>query len=105
LRSLSSGNDSRVCEVREGETLSFDVFTRSSGGAKFTLVDADRKNAKPWVENVEVVHDGTSEVPARVKVNSSNKIEGPAKVKVKVESMAGRKSQNFLAVYSFHPKS
>ena len=80
------------------------MYTRSVLGAKFTLTDVNHNKA-PWVENVEVKHSGTEDVnetPSH-EVITKEKIAGPASVKVKADSAAGRWStQNFLVVFSVY---
>jgi hypothetical protein len=79
------------------------VFTRSMSGAKFTLTDADTK--KIFLEDVEVSHNGTedaSEKSSSKVINMDALIKGPAHVKIKADSHAGRFStQNYLLVYRF----
>lgn len=80
------------------------VYTRSLPGAKFSITDVNHGNA-PWVENVEVKHlgtDDTTELPTHA-VITKEKIVGPASLKVKADSNAGRFStHNFLVVFTVY---
>ena len=99
-----SGHGSVTYVVNPGEELEVAVFTRSPSGAKFTLTDA-KHNRAPWVENFILKHHGQgdpSEIPSHAVVNKEM-IKGPANVKVKADSLAGRfNTQNFLVVFSVY---
>jgi hypothetical protein len=99
------GHGSEVCLIHANEEAEIEVFTNSSAGAKFSVTDADAKSH--IVDNVLVQHVGSgveSEQPSR-KVITSQRITGPANVKVKADSNAGRFStQNFLIVFSIYKK-
>jgi hypothetical protein len=99
-----SGHHSCTYDIAAGEELEVTVYTRSTAGAKFTLTDSNHAKA-PWVENVEVKHDGTDnmdETPSHLMITKEH-IIGPASVKVKADSNAGRWStHNFLVVFSVY---
>lgn len=84
-----------------GEELQITVYTRSTAGAKFTVCDA--KTKAPFVENALVKHSGTEsmdEIPSKMIIAKEN-IQGPASIKVKGDSLAGRwTTNNFLVVFT-----
>ena len=99
------GHGSEVVEVAAGESLQVTVFTRSTAGATFSLLDADNsKKVINGIENILVKHPGTddpTEKPTEKHLHEQY-IKGPIKVKVKSDSKAGRFStQNFLLVFSY----
>ena len=98
------GHGSEIVTVPAGFELLVTVYTRSMAGGNFSLHNADSKDTLH--EAVLVKHNGTddaSERPTHAKLNEHNKIAGPLKVKVKVDSNAGRFStQNFLVVFTMN---
>ena len=100
------GHGSEVVTVPAGFELLVTVHTRSTAGGNFSLHNADSKDTLH--APVLVKHNGTddpSERPTHVNLNEHNKISGPIKVKVKVDSNAGRFStQNFLMVFTMNVK-
>ena len=102
----TSGHHSCTYDIAAGEELEISIYTRSTAGAKFTVVDSQHAKA-PWVENFQVVHSGTddmNETPSHMVITKEH-IVGPANVKVKADSNAGRWStHNFLIVFTvFNP--
>lgn len=86
------------------ETLDIEVFTRSTAGAKFTILDDHKKELCPTVEVKHNGTDDTSELPTSAKITSI-RIEGPRKVKIKADSNAGRFSRhNYLLVFYHYKK-
>lgn len=102
---MTSGSASSKYDVGPGEELEVSIYTRSTSGAKFTLVDSNSKLAAPWASDVEVVHSGSGdpeELPTHKTINTTY-IRGPASVKVKAESIGSRWStHNFLVVFSVY---
>ena len=100
------GHGSEVVTVPAGFELLVTVHTRSTAGGNFSLHNADSKDTLH--APVLVKHNGTddpSERPTHANLNEHNKISGPIKVKVKVDSNAGRFStQNFLMVFTMNVK-
>ena len=101
------GHGSEVVTVPASEKLVVSVHTRSTAGGNFSLHNADTKDSV--FPSVLVKHNGTDDVterPSHITVNESKPLVGPLKVKVKVDSNAGRFStQNFLLVCTFHQKA
>ena len=83
------------------------AYTRSKLGAKFTLTDADHSH-DPWVNLLEVKHTGgesLDDLPSVQSITPAKKISGPANIKVKADSNAGRFStQNFMIFFSVYRK-
>jgi len=99
---VHSGHGTEVVEVASNETLDIEVFTRSTAGAKFTILE-EKKEICP---TVEVKHHGTEDTmePPTFKKITSERIQGPRKVKIKADSNAGRFSRhNYLLVF-YHYK-
>lgn len=98
------GHGSEVVNVPANMNVQVTVHTRSTAGASFTLTNADTKDE--ILPEVLVKHNGTDDVterPSHTILNAEKTIAGPLKVKVKVDSKAGRFStQNFLLVVSFY---
>ena len=97
-------SDSCTFNVMPGEELNVTVFTRSTTGAKFTIVDA--VGNKTHAYNVMVKHNSedTTKLPSNKSITREN-IKGPARVKVKVESMGSRfvtSASNYLVVFSVY---
>ena len=94
------GHGSEVVDVPAGYELLVKVYTRSTAGGSFSLHNADSKDTLLPAKMVK--HNGTddtTELPTHVTLNEHQLIPGPKKVKVKVDSNAGRFStQNFLVV-------
>jgi hypothetical protein len=87
--------------------LEVSVYTRSTAGANFSLLDATTKASFGAV--VAVKHSGTgedeNEASTCVVLNKDNLISGPCKVKVHADSEASRFStHNYLLVFSFKEK-
>lgn len=95
------GHGSCTYEIGPEEALKIEVYTRSTAGAKFAVVDA--KSKTPWVEGALAKHDGTDsmdEIPTKT-VITDELIPGPASIKVKADSNAGRwTTNNFLVVFT-----
>lgn len=97
------GSGSTSLELSAGEFVECEVWTRSTAGGGFSIVD---HNDKKTVINpkVEVKHAGTddvSESPTCILLNKE-RIAGPAHIRVKAESNAGRFScHNYLVVFKF----
>ena len=100
------GHGSEVVDVPPGFQLVVTVYTRSVPGGNFSLHNADSKDT--IMAPLVVKHNGTddtSERPTHVVLNPESPIAGPRKVKVKVDSNAGRFStQNFLLVFTLSQK-
>lgn len=98
------GSGSIKTEIAAGESVEISVWTRSTAGAKFTLCDSDKKGPD-WAAGVLAQHKGTSdmkEAPTETKI-TTKKIEGPAKIKVKADSNAGRfTTNNFLVSFAIY---
>jgi len=83
--------------------LDIEVFTRSTAGAKLTILEDKTEMFPP----AEVKHTGTDDVTETPtsKMITSSRIEGPRKVKIKAESHAGRFSRhNYLLVFYHYKK-
>jgi hypothetical protein len=100
-----SGSGSTSLEIQGGEFVEVEVWTRSTAGAAFTIVDGTDKK-KTINPKVEVRHEGAgdeSESPTCCQLNKE-RIAGPIGIKVKAESHAGRFScHNYLIVFKFYP--
>lgn len=104
VRTLFRSTDSTTFNIFPGEELNVTVFTRSTTGAKFTVVDAHGNTT--YAYNVTVKHhsDDEKKLPSNVSVTKAN-IKGPASVKVKAESMGSRfvtSASNYLVVFSVY---
>ena len=99
-----SGHGSCTFDITANEELEISIYTRSTSGAKFTVVDTLQGKA-PCVENALVKHAGTEsveEIPTFMTI-TEEKIIGPASVKLKADSIAGRWStHNFLVVFTVY---
>lgn len=82
------------------------IYTRSTAGAKFCVVDA--KTKAEIIPNVEIKHTGgetDKDMPTHKYLTGETKIQGPVSVKVKADSNAGRfATHNFLAVFTVYRK-
>jgi hypothetical protein len=96
-----SGHGSVTYEIKAGEEISIEVYTKSSTGAKFTVCDVDHK-ADNWVTDFEVKHDGDEEaqtLPSHETI-TDQRIKGPANIKVKADSNGSRwSSSNYLVAF------
>jgi hypothetical protein len=101
-----SGHGSTTYQIAAGEELEVSIYTRSTGGAKFTVTDVNKAKT-PWVTDYDVTHTGTDDAeehPTHDMITKT-KIMGPASVKVKADSNAGRWSAvNFLVVFWVYSK-
>jgi hypothetical protein len=101
------GHGSEVITIPAGDEATFSVYTRSTAGGNFTLHNADTKDAL-LPTAVLVKHAGTddvTELPSHQVLNENKPLMGPMKIKVKVDSNAGRFStQNFLLVCTLHKR-
>jgi hypothetical protein len=100
-----SGHGSIIVDVAEGEEMEVAVWTRSTSGAAFSVTHAEQKHGSPYVENVEVKHHGTEDVtePPTSATLTKERIVGPAKIKVKADSHAGRFStHNYMVVFEIY---
>ncbi|CAB9506622.1 Phosphatidylinositol/phosphatidylcholine transfer protein [Seminavis robusta] len=100
------GSGSFSIEVSQGEYVEVEVWTRSTAGGGFSVVDHnDKKNI--IVDKMEVKHEGTGdekESPTRV-VMTKTRLAGPMHLRVKAESNAGRFScHNYLLAFIFFDK-
>mmetsp|Transcript_41845 Transcript_41845/g.61237 ORF Transcript_41845/g.61237 Transcript_41845/m.61237 type:complete len:447 (+) Transcript_41845:169-1509(+) len=94
---------SHIFDVVAGEEMEITVYTRGTTGAIFSIVDGASKKGTTYVDNVDVTHAGpTDELspPSSVLITeSSGRIAGPGKIKVRADSKGGRFSaENFLLV-------
>jgi hypothetical protein len=99
------GHGSIIVDVAEGEEMEVAVWTRSTSGAAFSVTHAEQKHGSPYVENVEVKHHGTEDVtePPTSATLTKERIVGPAKIKVKADSHAGRFStHNYMVVFEIY---
>lgn len=97
------GSEAVAVEIPQGESLEVTVFTRSTSGAAFSILDP--KSKKNILEGVEVKHNGTSEteMPTSVILNKEARIHGPRTCKVRVNGHGSRLSvHNYLVVFSFY---
>lgn len=83
------------------------MWTRSVTGAKFTIVDQDDKSA-PMIDGKEAKHTGKDDLTARpteTKITrETEKIVGPRKIKVKVDSISSRMSlEKYLVAFCVYP--
>jgi len=90
-------------EIKEGETVDVYAWTRSKAGGKFIVVDQDKSSEKEYGPEVEIICDGSEEsgepTPIGVRI-VTERIKGPAAIKVKTKSNASRLStQKFLIVF------
>lgn len=97
------GHGSEVIDVPDGMAVQVTVFTRSTSGAAFQLMDADSKTVVQS-QSVEVIHgDEKSIAPTRHILNPDEKVKGPIKLKVKADSNASRFSTHyFLLAFAFY---
>eukprot|EP00543_Licmophora_paradoxa_P008838 CAMPEP_0202458932 /NCGR_PEP_ID=MMETSP1360-20130828/28685_1 /ASSEMBLY_ACC=CAM_ASM_000848 /TAXON_ID=515479 /ORGANISM="Licmophora paradoxa, Strain CCMP2313" /LENGTH=421 /DNA_ID=CAMNT_0049079693 /DNA_START=44 /DNA_END=1309 /DNA_ORIENTATION=- len=98
------GSGSVKADIADGESVEIAVWTRSNAGATFSVTDQNK--VKPdWVSGVVVKHVGnpdTSEKPTETKL-TKERIRGPAKLKIKADSLGGRfTSYNFLVSLSIY---
>lgn len=103
--STRSGSGSTSLEIKEGEFVEVEVWTRSTAGAAFTIVDGTDKK-KTINPKVDVKHEGSGDEKESPTCRQLNKerIAGPVGIKVKAESYAGRFScHNYLVVFKFYP--
>lgn len=81
------------------------VWTRSTAGAVFSVTHHEQKHGASYVDGVHVRHNGTDDVtetPTSVTL-TEKRIVGPAKIKVKADSNAGRFStHNFMVVFEIY---
>lgn len=100
------GSGSASLEIAAGEFVEVTVWTRSTLGAAFSIVDHNNKKTV-YNDTVEVKHDGKGdehESPTCVSLNKE-RISGPKHIKVKADSHAGRFTcHNFLVVFKFYDK-
>lgn len=93
-------------EIQAGEFVEVMVWTRSTMGGAFTIVDQNDKK-KVYVDKTEVKHTGKgedTEMPTCVTM-TEERITGPKHIKVKADSHAGRFTcHNFLIVFKFFDK-
>jgi len=104
LSSHCSGSGSATFEIAAGEELSVSIYTRSKAGSKFSIIES--KSKKEIVPKIEIKNDGNadSDMPIH-KTLTETKLDGPIRIKVKAESMAGRfTTHNFLACFSVYRK-
>ena len=100
---IHRGSEAVAVEIPQGESLEVTVFTRSTSGAAFSILDP--KSKKNILEGVEVKHNGTSEteMPTSVILNKEMRIHGPRTCKVRVNGHGSRLSvHNYLVVFSFY---
>jgi hypothetical protein len=95
------GHSSETIELKEGEAIEIVVYTRSTAGAKFCLTNTETK--QDLTTGTEVKHTGTGEdvheLPTHISI-TTEKIQGPVKLKIKADSHAGRFSRNdYLLVF------
>lgn len=105
IASLNRGSGSATAEIAKGEALEISIWTRSTTGGVFSVTDQDKKLPN-WVTDFEIKHVGGSEAsdkPSEFKLTKT-RIMGPAKVKVKCASNAGRfTTNNFLVAWGVYP--
>jgi len=97
LMSIRSSN-SFVVDIAAGEKVDISVFTRSTYGATFQVLDASKKVV---VLDVDVIHTGGADPDkdAPTKVTLSTGLAGPGKFKIKGSSKVSRMtSDNFFIV-------
>ena len=105
-----SAHHTHTFEVGANEEVDVLVYTRGTSGATFSISDKDHKG-KTFVEGVDVVHKGKAddenETPTSVMITSSGRISGPSHIKIKADSKSGRfaKTETYLVVLNFYPKS
>ena len=100
-----SGHGSVVAEIGQGEEMEVTVWTRSTTGAVFSVTHAEHKHGESYVDHVQVKHHGTDDVtePPTSVTLTQERIVGPAKIKVKADSNAGRFStHNFMVVFNVY---
>jgi hypothetical protein len=102
---LYRGSSSAITEISEGEFLDVIIWTRSTIGGVFRVTDQEKK-LPDWVNDFEVKHCGGSDAhdkPSEFKL-TTRRIAGPAKIKVKASSLAGRfTNNNFLVAWCVYP--
>jgi len=98
------GSDTIQLQLEAGDFVEVEVWTRSTAGAGFTIVDGIDKK-KVYNEKVEVKHAGAgkdTEMPTSITLNKE-RIAGPKALKIKVDSNAGRfATHNYLLVFKFY---
>mmetsp|Transcript_8919 Transcript_8919/g.13717 ORF Transcript_8919/g.13717 Transcript_8919/m.13717 type:complete len:384 (-) Transcript_8919:107-1258(-) len=104
------GSGSYKTEVEEGEEVEVFIWTRSSYGGKFSIVDQDKASTKVYAPEVEVKHvkltEDMSENPTSKSLTPTGRIVGPASIKVKADSNGGRfASEKFLVQVCVYDKS
>lgn len=99
------GSGSTSIEVAAGEFVEIHVWTRSTMGAAFTVVDHDNKKTV-YIDKIEVKHAGKGEEtenPTSVLLTGKGRVAGPKHIKVKADSHAGRFTcHNFLVAFKFY---
>lgn len=101
-----SGHSSHVVEVGLDESVTITVYTRSTVGAVFALHDNKQKTLlKDGILALDRSEKEDEPVESRMTVLTENPIEGPASIKIKADSKAGRFStQNYFLVFAFKNK-
>lgn len=103
---LQSGHNSQTLEVGAGESVTITIYTRSTAGAVFSLHDNKQKTMlKDGVVAMDRSEQEDDPVETRMTVLTETAIAGPASLKIKVDSKAGRfTTQNYFLVFAFKNK-
>lgn len=100
------GHGSETVDVQPDETLEVKVYTRSTAGATFTLMDENKTTT--FVDSVDVTHAGPTDADTALPTNivlNEGAISGPIRLKIKADSKASRFStHNYLLVFGFRVK-
>lgn len=100
-------SDSAKVEIGEGEEAEIGVYTRSTEGAEFHILDEGKKDLVPVVKVKHGSSDADS-APTKIDLTVTGKIQGPNTVKVKGIAFGGGSmfatSQNYLVVSSITKK-
>jgi len=95
-------HDSYVFRLDKGEEVDIIVYTRGTYGASLSIYDQHKEKI---ITGVDVIHKGRenmeNEMPTQERLNKS-RISGPLNLKIKAETMSGRKSQTFLLVFNVY---
>jgi hypothetical protein len=107
LLQIQSGHNSQTLDVGADESVTITVYTRSTSGAVFTLHDNKQKTMiQDGVVAIDRSEKEDDPVDTRMTVLTEKPIAGPASLKIKVDSKAGRfTTQNYFLVFAYKNKN
>lgn len=102
------GSGSTSLDISAKEFVEVEVWTRSTAGASFAIVDHNDKKTT-FLPKQDVKHSGSGddekEHPTKCILTTRERLAGPLHIKVKADSYAGRFScHNYLVVFQFFDK-